>query len=159
MAILFDPVERPEASKRRDPNLKDKLASALLELAWLRGDPVPIEHAQQMSAEQICSLFEWDHAHRVNDGGSNHPLNITPRFPGDHGKKTAKFDVPQIRKGQRLAATHDEHRAKMQAKLLAPTEPTDDRRKGKRQWQSRKWPEGRKLESRNTLSRKPKSRL
>ncbi len=148
MTALFAPVERPEASKRRDPNLTEKLASALAELTWLRGDPIPIEHLRQMSAEQICSLFEWDHARRVHDGGDNHPLNLTPRFPEPHGEKTAKIDVPQIRKGQRLAAAQDEHHERMRAKIGTP-EP-QEREASCKAKQRRRWPK-RSLESGNSF--------
>lgn len=88
----------------RAPNMTEKLAATIL--AWQRalGAPIPREHAQAMTADQICSLIEFDHypVRRV-DGGTTHPDNLEPRFIAAHAEKTAKTDVPQIRKADRLA--------------------------------------------------------
>ena len=78
--------------------LKVKLAAALLKL----GD-IPYSDARQMSADQICALYNFDHDPiRVADGGVSEPWNLTPRLIKEHRTKTAKIDVPQIAKSRRL---------------------------------------------------------
>ena len=129
---------------RRDPNLTEKLASALLIIADLKGDGIPFDHAKQMTAEQICSLVQWDHENRYANGGSTHPTNITPRWILEHREKTAKIDVPQIYKGRRLEKAHAEFRNRLLAKTEATEAPAD---RPKRKY---KWPK-RKLESRSTF--------
>jgi hypothetical protein len=141
-----DPLALPERQiigKRKAITKDEKLASALLEITALRGDPIPLEHAKLMSAAQICSLFEWDHARRHIQGGTNHPTNLTPRFPGDHQEKTSKFDIPQIRKADRLAASHDAGIMRQRAKVFGEPTPKEER---KSRWQSRP------MQSRNTLA-------
>lgn len=96
----------------RAPNMREKLAATIL--AWQRalGTPVPREHAQAMTAHQICSLVEFDHypVRRV-DGGTNHPDNLEPLFRAEHRHKTATIDVPQIRKADRITRTEQALRA------------------------------------------------
>lgn len=92
------------------PNLKEKLASALLMLTNGHGEPlIDREEAKGMSAEQIVGLFEFDHGIHRAIKGTNHPTNLTPRIYAEHRKKTAKQDVPQIAKTKRLARANDEH--------------------------------------------------
>lgn len=156
MSQLFAPIHRAR-HKRKDPTLREKLACVLLDLLELQGDGIPREHAKQMTADQIISLFQFDHAHRVESGGGNHPTNLTARLIKRHREKTAKVDVPQIRKGDRLAEKEDEHRLAMRNKLLAPPEREQPRkRKGKSRWNNGRsqWPEGRKLRSANRLGRR-----
>lgn len=81
----------------------NKIAACLLELFELRGDGIPFRQAQQMSAEEICSLVHWDHAVLHAWGGSIHPTNLTPRLILAHREKTAKRDVPAIAKTKRIA--------------------------------------------------------
>lgn len=80
-----------------------KIAACLLELFELRGDGIPFRQAQQMSAEEICSLVHWDHAVLHAWGGSIHPTNLTPRLILAHREKTAKRDVPAVAKVKRIA--------------------------------------------------------
>lgn len=88
---------------RRDPNMTEKLACALLQWLEALGEPIPRGHAQLMSPDQICSLFQFDHYPiRYIDGGTTHPDNLMPKFIAAHRKKTAEIDVPQIRKADRI---------------------------------------------------------
>lgn len=85
-------------SKRRQPSLETKLAAALLTL----GD-VPYEHAKQMSARQICSLYHFDHYPiRKADGGKDEPWNLQPLLISAHREKTATKDKPELAKQARL---------------------------------------------------------
>lgn len=92
----------------RAPNLTEK--NAALVLAWLeaRGEPIPHEHQQAMSAHQICSLVQYDHypIRRV-DGGTNHPSNLSVKLILGHREKTRTVDIPQIRKADRIRRADD----------------------------------------------------
>lgn len=102
---------------RKSPTMAEKLGSALLELQRLRGDPIDREHAKMMHAEQICSLFQFDHAAGYAcHGVGNHPAMLTPLFIAVHREKTAKIDVPAIAKGKRVAGGHETFRARVLAK-------------------------------------------
>jgi len=102
--------------KRKPPTLREKLASALLEIFRLRGDPIPRDIAKMMSADQICSLVQWDHdAGFVAHGAGNHPTEISPRLILEHRWKTSKVDQPAIAKCDRLSQAHDEFRARVLA--------------------------------------------
>jgi hypothetical protein len=102
---------------RKSISKAEKLAAALLEIQRLRGDPIDRDHAKEMSADQICSLFQWDHAAGyVASGADNHPTGLTPLLIAEHRHKTATLDVPAIAKGKRLSAAHVEFRARMLAK-------------------------------------------
>jgi hypothetical protein len=97
--------------------MAEKLASTLLELQRLRGDPIDREHAKLMSAAQVNSLFHFDHAAGYAcDGKDNHPTGLTPLLIADHREKTATRDIPAIAKGKRLNVAHAEFRAKMLVK-------------------------------------------
>jgi len=89
-----------------------QLASALLAL----GD-IPHEHAKQMTAEQIISLYQFDHhPNRKRDGGPDEPWNLTPRLIQAHRWKTATVDAPAMAKDKRIARKQAEHKARMAAK-------------------------------------------
>jgi len=92
--------------------LRIKLASALLAL----GD-IPHEHAKQMSAEQIISLYQFDHYPiRACDGGPFRPWNLRPLLIAEHRRKTAEIDHPAIAKDKRVSAKHERHLARMAVK-------------------------------------------
>ncbi len=149
MTALFAPIERTKGT-RKDPTLREMLAAAVLQILELQGDGIPFAHAQQMSADQILSLFQCDHAKHVEAGGDNHPTNLTMRLRKAHRDKTSKIDVPMIRKGDRLAEKEDQHRAKVRA-ILAPAErPEKSQRstKGKRAWPKRTLKSGSRFSSR-----------
>lgn len=99
-------------------SLKTKLAAALLTIVRPneRGELEPVidfESAKQMTADQIISLFRFDHGHFHAWGGSDHPANLTPRPIIEHRIKTAKVDVPTIAKSARIARRHEEFRRLM----------------------------------------------
>lgn len=117
--------------------LETKLAAALLTL----GD-IDYEHSKLMSARQICSLYQFDHYPiRKDDDGPDEPWNLVPRMIIPHREKTAKIDVPQMAKADRLALRaaqiqRDGHSApKIKASRLIPARVNP-------------WSSGRKLPSR-----------
>jgi len=92
-------------AKRQHISTETKLAATLLQLRDDAGNPlIPYCDAKLMSADQICSLYNFDHypIPKAN-GGSDHPSNMVPLGIMAHRKKTAEVDVPQIRKADRLA--------------------------------------------------------
>lgn len=139
------------SAKRKAPTMAEKLAATLLEYQRLRGDPIDREHAKMMHAEQICSLFEFDHDSKYHcDGADNHPTILTPLLIGEHHKKTGK-DIRRIKKTNRLAAGHQAHAGKIRAKILGNNEGENDGRDigkaAKRQRPKHRWPKGQKLRS------------
>lgn len=94
---------------RTTPSLKIKLAAALLQLRDERGELlIPHEHAKLMTADQIISLFAFDHYPiRYDDGGPAEPWNLQPLTILAHRRKTAKIDIPQMRKADRLRKAKD----------------------------------------------------
>lgn len=107
---------------RRDPNMTEKLAATLIALCRALGQPIPREHLQSMTADQICSLFQFDHYPvRYVDGGTTHPDNLEPMWISGHRLKTRTVDVPQIRKADRLATARQAlQTAEKKAAHLAP---------------------------------------
>lgn len=103
---------------RRDPNMTEKLACALLHWLHALGAPIPREHAQLMTADQICSLFQFDHwPIRYADGGTTHPDNLQPSFIAAHREKTATIDVPQISKRKRIVETEGERTKRVMTEI------------------------------------------
>lgn len=122
----------------RAPNMEEKLAATLL--AWLRalGAPIPRDHAQAMTASQICSLFEFHHYPiRRADGGTNHPDNLEPIFIAAHREQTAKIDVPQISKRKRIVETEAERTKRVHAEIPVIAALLDDDRPARRRPKSR----------------------
>lgn len=120
------------------PNLTDKIAALLLTLRHINEhgqlEPIiPVEHARQMTAAQIASLFEWQHIFPDALGGTNHPVNLMPMLRSEHRKITRETDIPLIAKSKRLQASTARHRAKMLAKIgqTPETPPPTERRKVK----------------------------
>lgn len=127
---------------RKQPSLTVKLAAALLTLRHeVDGALVPIftfEEAQQLTAEQIISLFQFDHYPiRHDDGGPLEPWNLVPKLIMAHRKKTAIIDIPQMRKADRLNKSQRE----FQARMLTPR---DERPAKTSRWQSRPFQKRRK---------------
>lgn len=89
---------------RQHISLLTKLAATLLQLRGPDGEPlIPYEHAKLMSAEQICSLYEFDHYPiRKADGGPDEPWNLQPLGIIAHRIKTAGRDKPELAKQARL---------------------------------------------------------
>lgn len=131
---------------RRAPNMRECLAALLVD--YLHLDRAA---ARGMSADQICALVDWDHmpvpfatarALGWRTEQIHHPTNIQPLTRSEHRVKTSTRDVPQIAKGRRLTAAHDE----MRRRLLAKTGLSDAINEGpprvglKRKWPSKKIP-------------------
>ena len=125
--------------KRAHVPLTTKLAACLAELQYLRGDPIPYKQLQDMTAAQLCSLYQWDHSTYACWGGGEHFLNLTPRLILIHREKT-KRDRKIIAKADRIAKKH-------KAELL----PIDVRGEmadgGKPERPKKRWP-SRPMESR-----------
>lgn len=98
---------------RRDFPLKEQLAAALRQMV-VRDEngqyapAIPWEHARQMTADQVLSLFNRDHYPiRYEQDGPNLHWNCQWRFIGEHKAKTTKVDVPQAAKSKRVARAFD----------------------------------------------------
>lgn len=99
-------------SRRRQPNLSEKLAAALLQLGH-----VPYEDAKQMTAAQINSLYQFDHYPvRYENDGPTAPWNLVPRLIKAHREKTSKVDRPAGAKAVRIDRGNLGHRLNMLAK-------------------------------------------
>jgi hypothetical protein len=88
--------------KRGHISLKTKLASALLTL----GD-IPYLDAKQMTADQIISLYSWDHypvLHAIKVVDEH--FNLVPRLIAPHRRKSA-IDAGIIAKVKRLSSPVD----------------------------------------------------
>jgi hypothetical protein len=117
-------------------SLKTKLASALLAL----GD-IPYEHAKRMTADQIISLYHFDHGILHGIEQINEPWNLTPRLIRPHREKS-KRDCGIVAKVKRISAAHEDFRRRVLAIEKQP------------RIRSSRFPQGRKLQSRNDLSRR-----
>lgn len=100
---------------RKHISLKTKLAAVLLQLREYGSDgqwlPI-IDHfdAKHMSADQIISLFHFDHYPVPHaEGGPDEPWNLQAELIQSHHEKTRKRDVPQIAKNKRIKRKHDRH--------------------------------------------------
>lgn len=138
---------------RKHPSLMIKLASALLTMRHeVDGKLVPIftfEEAKALSAEQICSLFQFDHYPiRHDDGGPLEPWNLVPRLIKAHRIKTATIDVPQMRKADRINKTQEEFRQRMLV-------PKDQRPPKQSRWGSRPFPKKEKTNDATRSRRRP----
>jgi len=137
--------------KRQDPRLIEVVASLIVEFVTVEdaatGERVPLvtrDEAKQMTAEQIYSLTQRDHYPvRVETAiplgwtprQYNHPTNISVKPIITHRVKTAKKDIPEIAKGDRITAEQAEHRRRMLAKSGAEAPPPP--KKFKRAWAKR----------------------
>ena len=100
-------------------NRTTQLASALLAL----GD-IPHEHAAQMTAEQIISLYQFDHYPiRKSDGGPDEPWNMRPMLIAAHREKTAKIDQPAMTKDRAIGDAEVLHMLRMMAKAAGEPRP------------------------------------
>lgn len=130
--------------------LKVKLASALLQLREATGEPlIPYEYAKQMTAEQIMSLFQWDHGilHAVEP--IDEPWNLTPRLIRPHREKSRK-DTSTVAHVLNVATSQAIHEARMASKAgdyagaaaILATAPKPGRLKPRRKIQSRPFQKG-----------------
>jgi hypothetical protein len=92
-----------------------------------------------MTADQIISLFQFDHYPiRHADGGPDEPWNLDPMLATEHQEVTAKKDIPQIAKTKRLSAAEEAFRRRMLT-------PRAERETPKSRWGSRPFPKRRKV--------------
>src|SRR5262245_61355569 len=97
-------------------SLKTKLAAALCQM--LRDDGagklvpvIPYEDAKLMTADQVLSLFHFDHYPiRRDDNGPDEHWNLVPRPILEHRKKTAEVDRPQMAKADRIRVADAQRR-------------------------------------------------
>lgn len=126
-------------------SLKEKLASALCQMLCDDGagnlvPVIPYEHAKQMTADQVLSLWHWDHYPiRKTDGGPDRHFNIVPRLILGHRVKTSTIDVPQTRKADRIRRADDASVNRLLARHQCEPAPQQKRSR---------WPQGRKIQSR-----------
>lgn len=122
-----------QKNKRKHISFKTKLAAALRELF-----KIPYEHAKLLHEDQILSLVQYDHnvlhAIEVND----HHSNLTPILIAPHREKSKK-DTSTVAKVKRI-----EERWEAFLRGLKSDRPTI---------KSSRWPKGRKLRSRATISK------
>lgn len=130
---------------RTDPNLTDKLCALIVAHFG-----IPHEAAKSMTRKQILGLVAWDHypvpvavakANGWAPDAYNHPSNLQAMIHEDHGLKTAKKDVPEIAKADRISAANEEFRRRILAKSGQGDAPPQPRSKwGNRKMQSRGFP-------------------
>lgn len=115
---------------RKHVGLKTKLAAALRELA-----KIPMDHACQMTADQVIGLFEFNHTlywvDNKHEPWVDEHWNIEPLLIRAHRERTAKIDVPQIAKTKRISRAHQD----FVQRLLAPRDEREPRRS---KWPKRK---------------------
>jgi hypothetical protein len=78
---------------------------------------IPHEHQKLMTADQVCSLVEWDHwPIRRADGGPDRHWNARPRLIAVHRHKTAKIDAPDMARERKVRRADASHKARLIAK-------------------------------------------
>jgi hypothetical protein len=103
--------------RRRQPNLTEKLAAALLRLAEGGRPLIPEPLRSEGTAQQICAAVQFDHDPiPYANGGTTAPQNLTPRSIAGHQAKTAKVDIPRMSKGKRLSEKQQAFGRKLLAK-------------------------------------------
>lgn len=103
-------------SKRQHVSLTTKLACCLAELQMLRGAPFEREALKSMSAAQVVSLYNFDHAELHTLTANDAFWNLTPRLILDHRAKT-KNDRRELRKNRKGGKAHKRHLTTMAAKI------------------------------------------
>lgn len=83
-------------AKRKHISDRTMLAAMLFE----RGD-VPYEHAKQITADQMISLYHRDHNIYHSWGGGDHFTNLTMTLIADHREKTRR-DAKIMAKSRRI---------------------------------------------------------
>lgn len=103
-------------TERKAVTMKQKLASALLEMLRLGGTPIDRAHAALMHEDQLISLVQFDHdAGYACHGAGNHFTRLTPKLRPEHIEKTKK-DQGVIAKCMRLSEKQEESRRRILAK-------------------------------------------
>jgi hypothetical protein len=147
---------------RRDFPLREQLAAALRDMMVPDGNggferAIPWEHARNMTSCQILALFQRDHYPiRHEMGGPNVHWNCQWLFKGDHNKKTAKRDQPEIAKSKRIRKKEAEFRAAISMDVIERHGAVYmERPKPKAKIKSRGFQKGqRKLEGRSSWPKK-----
>jgi hypothetical protein len=85
---------------RRSPNLTTKLASALMEIRYLRGEISDRTAYAHQPAKEFVGQWDFDHIVFHTWGGADHFSNLRPMLRHDHRAKT-KRDVKEIAKVRR----------------------------------------------------------
>ena len=118
----------PPRPARTKAVIEEELAACLSIIAG-----IPHEHQLLMTAQQVRSLFQFDHAVHHAIGGQVVHYNLTPRLILDHRGKTNKIDKPQIAKTKRIAPEHEAFRRRLLAKAGQndPSEPVPSKPKSK----------------------------
>lgn len=137
----------PKRQKRKQPNMTDKLASALLHIRRGTGDDWLVKgELRDASAKEICAAVDFDHIRRWAEDGSNEPQNLQPLIRAEHREKSRK-DTTEVAKGKRFGKKHADHSERVLVKVFGSEEqepgnhwPLKPKRKSK-------------INSRNTLSK------
>ena len=121
-------------SKREHISLKTKLASALLTLGH-----VDYSHAKGMTADQIISLYAWDHGilHAIEPNDSF--WNLTPRLIAEHREKS-KRDTAIVAKSKRILRKQEAHLLRMGMDMVSGVIVDSPRRKTPWAMEAVKWP-------------------
>ncbi len=120
-------------TSRAHVTLKTKLASALLQMRDAKGRfLIPFQDSKLMTADQIISLFAFDHYPIAKSaGGPDEPWNLDPIMIVPHRFKTACYDAPVHAKHKRITRTQEEFRRRLLAKDRGEPKPRS-------RWPSRK---------------------
>lgn len=89
---------------------------------------LPHDHVKEMTADQVISLTHVDHCPiRECDGGPFEHWNLDILPIVGHRRKTAKIDVPQIRKADRLSTAQEDFRKRILARDPGESAPRRSR--------------------------------
>jgi hypothetical protein len=119
--------------KRHGICLSVKLAACLLEILRLKGKPIDMARAKTMSAQEIISLFDFNHIVLHANGGPADPWNLEPLLRAEHRERTARIDIPAAAKARRIESKHQAFREQ----ILRKTLPSNEGEKPKRPWPKR----------------------
>lgn len=105
-------------NKRKHIPDRSMLASALLEIQLMRITSADeqykfLQAAKQVSVDDFLRWWAFHHNRYYAEGGSDHFSNLTPILRGEHNKRTAEVDIPQIAKSKRIKRKHLEHLKRM----------------------------------------------
>lgn len=141
--------------KRSHISLKTKLAACVASMFLTHDEAV------LLSEDQVLSLVQWDHTVIPHaEDGPDVFWNLAPMLIGGHRVKTAKVDQPGIAKRKRVSESEQEFRQRLLTKygqnehvgLASAITTIQKAAKGS------KFPQGRKLQSRNTFQNRRKDK-
>lgn len=138
-------MTRREKRKRAHIPLSELLASALADrLPATQRDEL---RAAKVPADNVIRLFTPDHNHLHALGGPDKWWNLTMAIRGPELKAKDNRDTSIVAHSDRLVEREREHIQAMARKLVGPSPFTDMPKRSR-------WPQGRKLQSRNTFQTK-----